>query len=126
MKTIDIFLNFPINDMQRNVFLLNPDKITAIQKERMNNFWGNEEWYKLIYHKNGNLFGFEEKKEETESLIVKAFKKRLKEGAGFLNIPEPISMRNTKNASVYYLFFASQKPVAMKIVRDIFNKYRNQ
>ncbi|MBI4683080.1 MAG: hypothetical protein HY757_08280 [Nitrospirae bacterium] len=27
---------------------------------------------------------------------------------------------------VYYLFFASQKPVAAGIIQDIFNKYRNR
>jgi len=125
MKSIEIFLNFPINDMQRNVFLSNPEKITPAQKERMNKFWGNEYWYKIIYHTDGNLFEFKEKFKETEMLIVNAFKKRLKEVAGFLNVPDPIPMRNTMNATVYYLFFASQKPVAMKIVRDIFNKYRS-
>ena len=33
-------------------------------------------------------------------------------------------MRNSTNAVVYYLFFASQKPVAEKIIGDIFRKYR--
>ena len=28
------------------------------------------------------------------------------------------------NATVYYLLFASQKPVASNIIQDIFNKYR--
>jgi hypothetical protein len=31
-------------------------------------------------------------------------------------------MRNKMNAVVYYLFFASQKPVAEKIITDIFSK----
>ena len=35
-------------------------------------------------------------------------------------------MRNTKGAVVYYLFFASPKPVAAKIVQSIFNKYRDK
>jgi len=35
-------------------------------------------------------------------------------------------MHNTRGATVYYLFFASQKPVAENIVRDIFNKYRQR
>jgi predicted nucleic acid-binding protein len=32
----------------------------------------------------------------------------------------------TLNAVVYYLFFASQKPVAEDIVKDIFKKYKNR
>lgn len=35
-------------------------------------------------------------------------------------------MRNRKGATVYYLIFAWQKPVAEEIVTDIFNKYRQR
>lgn len=33
-------------------------------------------------------------------------------------------MRNSTNAVVYYLFFASQKPVADKIIKDLFTRYQ--
>jgi three-Cys-motif partner protein len=55
---------------------------------------------------------------------VKAFQKRIKTVAGFEFVPDPMPMRNTNNAVVYYLFFASQAPVAKKIITDIFKKYR--
>ena len=35
-------------------------------------------------------------------------------------------MRNNKNAIVYYLFFAAQKPVASEIVEEIFARYRER
>jgi len=35
-------------------------------------------------------------------------------------------MRNSRNAIVYYLFFASHKPVAVDIVEQIFSKYGNR
>jgi hypothetical protein len=41
--------------------------------------------------------------------IVDAFRKRLRENAGFAFIPEPLPMRNRANAVVYYLFLASPK-----------------
>jgi hypothetical protein len=46
--------------------------------------------------------------------------------AGFKHVPEPLPMRNTKGATVYYLFFASHKPTAENIVIDIFNRYRQR
>lgn len=52
-----------------------------------------------------------------------AFRKRLRDVAGFAHVPRPVAMRNTQNAIVYYLFFASQKPVARKIVEHIFRKW---
>ena len=56
--------------------------------------------------------------------IVAAFRKRLREVAGFAFVPEPLPMKNSTNADIYYLFFASQKPVAEKIISDIFKKYK--
>ena len=56
--------------------------------------------------------------------IVSAFKKRLKEVAGFAHVAEPLPMRNSTNAVVYYLFLASPKSVAEKIIEHIFSKYR--
>jgi hypothetical protein len=71
------------------------------------------------------LFGFEEKTADNET-IAKAFQRRLRDAAGFSHVPDPIPMRNSMGAVVYYLYFASQKPVAEKIVEHIFTKYRNR
>jgi len=90
----------------------------------MTAFWGDESWRQAAYDTTGNLFGYEEKTSNKE--IVQAFRKRLKKIAGFKYVPEPVPMRNSKGATVYYLFFASQKPVSENIVIDIFNKYRNK
>jgi hypothetical protein len=45
------------------------------------------------------------------------------EVAGFEYVPEPMPMRNKRNSIVYYLYFASPKPVAANIVQGIFKKY---
>jgi three-Cys-motif partner protein len=124
MKTIEIFLNFPIADMNRNVLLRSPDNVDPKQVSRMNIFWGDESWRKAAYDTGGNLFGWEEK--TTNAAMVEAFQKRLKTVAGFQYVPDPIPMRNSNNAVVYYLFFASNKPVAANIVKQIFDKYRNK
>ncbi len=59
-------------------------------------------------------------------IVTEAFRERLRKAAGFSNVPQPIPMRNTTGATVYYLYFASQKPVAQDIVNHIFDKYRNR
>jgi three-Cys-motif partner protein len=58
--------------------------------------------------------------------IVEAFRDRLKSVAGFKYVPDPVPMRNSANADVYYLFFASQQPVAAQIVEGIAKKYRTR
>ncbi|MNC89344.1 hypothetical protein D3C83_52600 [compost metagenome] len=89
----------------------------------MNAFWGDESWREAAYSKEGNLFGWDEK--TSNDSIVNALKIRLKKVAGFSYVPDPMPMRNSKGATVYYLFFASHKPAAQKIVTDIFEKYKN-
>jgi len=124
LKTVDMFLNFPVMDINRNALWRNPDRVSTEQCSRMSAFWGDDSWRQVGYEKTQGLFGtMEEKVSNTE--FAEAFRSRLMKVAGFRRVPEPLPMRN-RNAVVYYLFFASQVDVAEKIVIDIFNKYRNR
>ncbi len=122
MKSIDMFLNFPIMDMNRNALWRDPDRAGELGIARMNAFWGDDSWRKIAYTTNRNFFGWPEK--EDNETLVEGFRDRLKKVAGFKYVPRPIPMRNKTGAEVYYLFFASQKATADNIVKDIFEKYR--
>jgi three-Cys-motif partner protein len=124
MKTLDIFLNVPVADMNRNVLWRNPDNVEDSQKERMNTYWGDETWHGAAYRTDLNFFNEPEKQSNED--IAEAFRKRLKNVAGFARVPKPIPMRNSRGAIVYYLFFASQKDTAEHIVLDIFKKYESR
>lgn len=124
MKSVEIFLNFPIMDINRNVLHRDPETADPKQVDRLDRYWGNDSWRAAAYSTAGNLFGFEEK--TTNQALAEAFRERLKSVAGFVYVPEPMPMKNTKGAVVYYLYFASQKPVAAKIVRAIFDNHRGQ
>ncbi|HUI43814.1 MAG TPA: three-Cys-motif partner protein TcmP [Terriglobia bacterium] len=124
MKSIDLFVNFPVLDMNRNVLWHDVESVAAEQSERLTYLWGDESWREEAYSTAGNLFGYPER--ESIEVVASAFRKRLKKVAGFARVPEPMPMRNTKGAIVYYLFFASQNEAGQDIVRDIFNKYRDR
>jgi three-Cys-motif partner protein len=124
--SIDMFLNFPIADMNRNVFWRNPEGVAQDDIDRMNAFWGDDSWRSVTYQPVMTLFGPEDEKAADNEAIANAFRERLRHVAGFKNVPEPMPMRNSKGAIVYYLFFASPKPVAQNIVTEIFEKYRNR
>jgi three-Cys-motif partner protein len=113
-------------DMNRNAIWRNPLDVPEDGITRMNLFWGDELWRTIAYaeHPQGNLFGPPDLVKQGNEAIVAAFRERLKKVAGFRFVADPLPMRNSTNAVVYYLFFASQKPVAEKIIRDIFAKYR--
>ena len=126
MKSVEIFLNFPIMDMNRNALWHKPDLASAEGQARMTAFWGDESWRKAAYGKQGNLFGEEDEVKRGNRAVVQAFAARLKSVAGFKYVPEPMPMRNSTTAVVYNLIFASQKPVASHNVEDIMKKYRNR
>ncbi len=125
MRTIDLFLNFPTMDMNRNALWRNPSGVRARDIERMTAFWGDESWHDVAYKENPqqDLFNKPGLLKASNDKIVDAFRQRLKNVAKFNYVPKPMPMRNSTNSIVYYLFFASQQRVASKIVEDIFSKY---
>lgn len=91
----------------------------------MNVFWGDESWRGAAYRETKDLFDTFKERRGGE-LIAQAFRDRLRATAGFKHVPDPMPMRNSTGAIVYYLFFAAQKPVAQRIVTDIFKKYEDR
>lgn len=128
METVEIFLNFSIMDMNRNVLLKNKEKIDKKQHDRMDRFWGDSSWEDIAYKKSPqrSLFGDEPLIKRSNEAIVNSYRKRLKEVAKFKYVAEPVAMKNEKNADIYYWFFATRYSSGHGIATDIFNKYRNR
>jgi three-Cys-motif partner protein len=124
LRSIDMFLNFPVMDMNRTVIWRNPRGVRPSDIKRMDNFWGDPSWKEVAYSTTKDLFSYPEK--EDNETIAETFRKRLQEVAGFSHVPDPMPMRNSRGAVVYYLFFASQKPVAASIIQKIFRKHRGK
>jgi len=123
MKSIEILLNFMIMDANMNVLWRHPDQVRPDQVERMSAFWGDESWRQAAYRKQPGLFGDIEEKKANQA-IAAAYRRRLKEVAGFQYVPEPLPMQNSKGATVYYLYFASNNEKGAKIAHDVFSKWR--
>jgi three-Cys-motif partner protein len=125
MKSVDVFYNFMIMDANMNVFMRDSNRVAPEQIARMDAVWGDNSWRTAAYRQAEDLFGTVEEKATNED-IAEAFRERLESVGGFAYVPKPIPMRNSRGATVYYLYFASAKAVAAKIVSDIFNKYRDR
>lgn len=128
MKSVEIFLNFPTMDMNRNSLLKNFELVDARDNERMSAFWGDDSWKQAAYSEStqGSLFGDVKFEKEPNDVIAARFRDRLKTVAGFKFVPEPIPMRNSNGATVYHLFFASQNETGYRIAKYILDKYRNE
>ncbi len=127
LGTVDIVLNFMIMDMNMNVFLRPPKKPRPEQAERMTLFWGDESWRHVAAQKAAQmgLFGDIEEKSSNEE-VAEAFRRRLQDVAHFAHVPNPLAMRQSTGATVYYLYIASQKDAGRKIASHIFAKYQNR
>jgi three-Cys-motif partner protein len=125
-RAVDMFLNFPVMDMNRNAIWHELEGAPQEGIERMNRFWGDDSWRKAAYADSPqfNLFTNPDKKKQSNNAIVAAFRDRLKKVAGFSFVSEALPMKNKNNAVVYYLILASQKYVALEIITDIFRKYK--
>lgn len=124
MKTIEIFYNFSVMDANMNVLLRRkPEKVTEKNKKRMDDVWGDRSWAQVGYIEQPSLFGSQPQKTDNDAFAT-AFRKRLQKVAGFDYVPEPMPMRNSNGSIIYYLFFASCNDTGARIVKDIFDKYR--
>jgi three-Cys-motif partner protein len=121
-NVIEIFLNFPVMDMNRNVLWHNSERVSELHRERMTRFWGDTSWENAAYQTTQGLFEPTQEKTSNEE-VAEAFRTRLRKVAGFKFVPKPMPMRNSTGAIVYFLFFAAQRPIADTIVKEIFAKY---
>lgn len=121
LQTVDIFINFPLMDINRNTLRKGLANADDSDVAAFNEFCGTEDWKDLMYQPD--LFGDMGKIGDNQT-IAKWFRDRIETDAGFKFVPEPILMRNSKGGPLYFLYFASHQSVAEKVVLDIFKKYR--
>jgi three-Cys-motif partner protein len=103
MRTIELFINFPVADINRNVLWRNPEGVDNADIERMNRFWGDDSWREISYRQVPGLFGDMVEKEDNEA-VAEGFRQRLREVARFEHVPQPMPMRNSKGAVIISCF----------------------
>ena len=109
MRTLDIFVNFPIHDINRTVLHHRPENVSEANMKKMNAFWGDESWNALAYDKNLNLFGEVDLEKVSNPRFAEEYRKRLQNVAGFKRVPAPLPMRNSKGSTVYTCFLPRTK-----------------
>jgi three-Cys-motif partner protein len=120
-RTMDVFLNFPLMDINRNAALKLLEASNPKEGARLTKIWGDDSWKDLAYVEQSDLFSSAVliKKGEGNEILKRGFRERLKQIAGFSFVPEPILMKNRIGGHLYFLFFASHQPVARNIAEYI-------
>lgn len=124
MKSVEIFVNFMVMHAHRNVLRREgPETAAAGEVAKLTAFWGDETWMDAAYNSRPGLFEDMLEKARNEEL-AEAYRRRLRDVAGFPFAVDPLPMRNTKGNVIYYLYFASHNEVGYKIARSIFDNHR--
>ena len=122
-RVVDMFLNFPIMDMNMNVLLRDSKKAAEGQITRMNDFWGDESWRNVGYKKGpSDLFGEQHDEKTTNNELVLGFQQRLKDVAGFKYVANQ-PMKNNRNAVLYYLIFAAAHSKADDLAKWVMGEH---
>jgi len=117
-KTVETFIHFPTGDVQRNVLRHDQSKVDPEEIGRMNRMWGDESWRTAAYADEPDLFGSRAVKQPID-MVLAAFADRLRKVAGFKYVSEPLPMRNSTNAIIYHLMFATQNKTGLRIANDV-------
>jgi len=125
-RSIEIFMNLMIMDINRNAMRRNPDRSIQSKMDQLTRLWGDESWREAGYDQRRTLFDYSVPVKVSNERFAEAFRERLERKAGFKYVPPPMPMRTKSSSTIYYLYFASQKPAAAHIVGDIFDSYRRK
>jgi len=125
-KSVEVFVNLMIMDINRNALRKDPDKSIESKVAQMTRLWGDESWRDAGYDQIPTLFDQQIPQKVPNDRFAEAFRRRLEKRAGFKFVPKPMAMKTKSNSVIYYLYFASQNKTGMGIVNDIFDKYRHK
>lgn len=125
-RAVEVFINFPVMHMNRNCKKENVAEILPGELAAMDSFWGDRSWHTAMFRDTGqmDMFGGTDFAKQENRDFVNAYCDRLRRVAGFGFVADPLPMRNSKGAVVYYLIFAGPNATGWKIVQDIYRKYR--
>jgi three-Cys-motif partner protein len=121
-KTIEVFINIPIMDINRNIRRQDKDQIPEESRERITRFWG-PGWDTDFFEEKVDLFGESriDLKPQSAKQVGNLYRKRLQQVFPFCTVP--VVLRNSTNAPLYGLVFGGHNKTGLRIAEDIFQKF---
>ena len=116
-KAIEIFINFPVG-MAIQRLLKRSGRFTPEEGNKLDQYFGTGEWYNLLYKRREDIFGDNTVKiEKSGEVLVKWYRKRLKEVFGYVSTAREIS--SSSGRPLYYLIFAGPNRTGAKIANYV-------
>ncbi len=122
-RATEVVYHLSAQAINRNIRRGTSEAIQANDRARFTALWGDETWQEILFERSPGLFEEVEEQRGYEHL-ARAFRERLLSVAGFQYVAEPLLLKNSTNAPLYWLFFAGPNATGARIVKDIFDQYR--
>lgn len=114
---IEVLINFPVG-MAIQRLLKRSGQFRPKEKAKLDEYFGTDEWFDLLYEYNPDLLGGQVTKvQESGDVLVRWYRKRLKEAFGY--VTEAREIQSTTGRPLYYLIFAGPKKVGATIASDV-------
>ena len=115
---IEVFVNFPVG-MAIQRLLKKSGQFTASERSKLDEYFGTDEWFDLLYAKRTDLFGESgiDKYQDAGDRLVKWYRARLKEAFGHVTTAREV--RSTTGRPLYYLIFAGPNRVGARIAERV-------
>jgi len=101
----DLIVNFFMSSLTRNL----PHWQQQQESERLDLFFGTSEWKALLTKPQSQNRIFRD--------MVDLYRRQL-EGIGYIHQADPYSVKNSKGAEMYWLWFASKHPLGLKYWKE--------
>ena len=116
-EAIEVFINFPVG-MAIQRLLKRSGQFTSKEHNKLDQYFGTDEWYNLLYERAPDMFGENiTKKQNSGDVLVKWYRERLKKV--FRCVSTAREVRSTSGHPLYYLIFAGPNKTGARIAEDV-------
>ena len=116
-EAIEVLINFPVG-MAIQRLLKRSGEFSERERKKLDEYFGTEEWFSLLYREKQDLFGNNLIKiRSSGDVLVKWYRKRLKRLFGYVSATREV--QSSRRHPLYYLIFAGPNETGYKIASDV-------
>jgi three-Cys-motif partner protein len=118
-QALEVFINFPVGMAIQRKLPRDPRKLSDRDRTKLDQYFGSEGWFDIVYKNNKNLFADESlsKRQDAGEALAEWYQERLRSAFGYG--AQPRLVKNHRGSHLYYLLFASPNANGAKIAKDV-------
>jgi three-Cys-motif partner protein len=117
-RGVEILLNFPMGMAINRMLPRNPGQMPSAWRTRLDLYFGDPEWYAIVYEDRAGLFErLAVKRAKADDLLLEWYRERLARAFG--HVSPGYLVENSRGNPLYYLIWAGPRMVGRKIATHV-------